>query len=186
MKKTFKAVLALSLIMSLLFCSGCNLKGSTKVLDANPIDTLMATYNVQYPVQNTGANVEKKVRAQIISDTGEDLYYVQARVVNNDEESRLTAFGYGYITAEPVAENTKKLIFFNVEKNVANTTYRSVITNGGYTADILYEVQEPTVKVTPDSIVFIFFSVNDKYYVGGATINDDFIFWEIENHEPED
>lgn len=187
MKTTLKALFAFVIILSLLFCSGClNLKGKTKVLDANPIDTLMASYNENYPVQNSATAVEKNVKAQIVSKTNDDLYFVQVRVINNEQESRLTVFGYGYVTAEPVFENTKKLIFFNVDKNVANSTYKTIIPNGGYCADVLYEVQEPTVRVTPDTLIFIFFSVNEKYYAGGATINDDFTYWEIENHEPED
>ncbi|NLO46465.1 MAG: hypothetical protein GX107_08260 [Clostridiales bacterium] len=188
MKTTFKFLAAFAVIFSLVFCGGCLdfLKGSTKVLDKNPIENLMASYEELYPQWKSDDAVKKVARAQIVSKTGDNLYFVKVRVVNDSPDSDLTVFGYGYVTAEPVSENTKKLIFFNVEKNVANSTYKSVIQKKGYCTDIQYEVQEPTAKVTPDTIIFIFFSVNDNYYAGGATINDDFTYWEIENHDSKD
>ncbi len=187
MKKAFKALTICVIVLSLMLCSGCFdfLKGSTKVLDANPIETLKADYDLNYPIQNSGSADENIVRTQIISKTNDDLYYVKVRVVNNDPDRSLTVYGYGYVTAEPVTDNTSKILFFNTEKNVANSTYKTVIPKGGYAADVLFEVQSPTVKVTPETLVFIFFSINDKYYAGGATINDDFTYWEIENHESE-
>ena len=187
MNKAFKTLTVCIIILSLVLCSGCFqfLKGSTEVLDANPIETLKADYDKNYPLQNAGAAAENIVKAQIISETNDDLYYVGVRVINNDPDSALTVYGYGYVTAEPVADNTRKLLLFNIEKNVANSTYQTVISEGGYCADIQYEVQEPTVKVTPETLIFIFFSINDEYYAGAATINDDFTYWKIENHESE-
>ncbi len=184
MKNCFRCLALFMALAMLVLCSGCLdfLKGSTETLDVNSLDTLLATYNEKLAEFNKKGEKQKKptVQAQVLVDNYKDLYYLTVRFLNNSDQFSLTVNGYAHFTQGPKATSTSKLIFFNQETNVANSTYKSIIPFGKYSADVIYEVQEPTVTITTDTIVFVFFSMDEIEYVGAATCAaSPFFYWEL-------
>lgn len=165
------------------FCGGCALRGNTIVLDNYSPQKLYNTYKAikdgSLKVKVNRTETIPSMQTTIVDNSQLTKNRV-ALYLYNDSEYYATIHGYSWITRkDDVKNNAHKAIYFNVDKEVANSTYEVRIDperNTYLQYELLDNVSNQPVN---DAIYFIFFKYEETEYVGAATA-EDFVFWPIE------
>ena len=176
------ACILLAALVALLCCA-CNMRGNTQILDTYSAKQIYATYkavadgSLQISVNRT--ETIPTLRTAIVDNTSLSAYRASLYFYN-ESSYYVSIHGYAWVAKQTDdANDAHKAIYFNSEKEVANSSYEIRIDPGRNTY-LQYELADGC-NHTPDvdSIYFIFFQHEETEYVGAVTA-DDLVFWPLE------
>ena len=178
----FKRYLCAVLICVFLFMScGCTpLSGSTEFLDEHPPEELLATYNDFYYEERTADSGTDEaaldVNGVIISKMGTRAGRVDVQLANRSHFP-IKLYGYAWVTDETKVEDSFKAIYYNEDSNVSNASYTATY-QSGHGGIAPFSFMDKVINITPNTVVFIFFSYRGTDYAAGVK-SDSFVFWPL-------